>query len=99
MCNPALAQLDDTLKKAGDALSHSNTAGPPDDKIIAGLKQALQVGTGKAVALTGRPDGFLKNEAITIILPPKLEDGGARAADAGNGSEGRRTGSRHEPRG
>src|SRR5581483_1824274 len=28
---------------------------------------------GKAVALTGKPDGFLKNEAIRILLPPKLE--------------------------
>ena len=73
MCNSALAQLDDILKKAGEALSHSNTAGLPDDKIIAGLKQALQLSTGKAVALTGRPDGFLKNEAIKILLPPKLE--------------------------
>jgi hypothetical protein len=74
LCSPhATAQLDDILKKAGDALSHSNTAGLSDDKIIAGLKQALQVSTGKAVALTGRPDGFLKNQAIKILLPPKLE--------------------------
>jgi hypothetical protein len=69
----ASAQLDDILKKAGDALSHSNAASLSDDKIIAGLKQALQVSTGKAVALTGRPDGFLKNQAIKILLPPKLE--------------------------
>jgi uncharacterized protein DUF4197 len=72
----AVAQFDDILKKAGDALSHSNTASLSDDKIIAGLKQALQVSTGKAVALTGRPDGFLKNQAIKILLPPKLESVG-----------------------
>jgi hypothetical protein len=66
----ATAQFDDILKKAGDALSHSNAAGLSDDKIVAGLKQALQVSTGKAVALTGRPDGFLKNQAIKILLPP-----------------------------
>ena len=72
----ATAQFDDILKKAGDALSHSNAAGLSDDKIVAGLKQALQVSTGKAVALTGRPDGFLKNQAIKILLPPKLESVG-----------------------
>ncbi|HLZ44024.1 MAG TPA: DUF4197 domain-containing protein [Candidatus Sulfotelmatobacter sp.] len=44
-----------------------------DNKIIAGLKQALRLSTSKAVALTGRPDGFLKNDAIKIPLPPKLE--------------------------
>jgi len=69
----AAAQLDEILKKAGDTLAHGNTTGLSNDKIIAGLKQALQVSTGKAVALTGRPDGFLKNQAIKILLPPRLE--------------------------
>jgi hypothetical protein len=69
----AVAQIDEILKKAGDALAHSNNADLSNDKIIAGLRQALQISTGKAVALTGRPDGFLKNQAIKILLPPKLE--------------------------
>jgi hypothetical protein len=43
-----------------------------NDKITAGLKEALKVSTTKAVALTGRPDGFLKNEAIKILLPEKM---------------------------
>jgi len=67
------AQLEDILKKADAALEHRDTSGLSDDKIIAGLKQALQVSTSKAVALTGKPDGFLKNEAIKIVLPPRLE--------------------------
>lgn len=67
------AQLDEVLKKADDALNRRDTSGLSDDKIIAGLKEALQVSTSKAVALTGKPDGFLKNEAIKIVLPPKLE--------------------------
>ena len=87
-CSPhATAQFDDILKKAGDALSHSNAAGLSDDKIIAGLKQALQVSTGKAVALTGRPDGFLKNQAIKILLPPKLESVGRGMRMLGMGAK------------
>jgi len=70
---PSVAQLDDVLKKAGETLDHRNTAGLSEEKIIAGLKEALQVSTTKAVALTGKPDGFLKNEAIKIVLPAKLE--------------------------
>jgi|SRR5579863_3899680 len=70
---PARAQIDQVVKKADDAIEHSNAAGLSDDKIIAGLKEALEVSTGKAVALTGRHDGFLGNEAIRIFLPPKLE--------------------------
>lgn len=65
-------QLDEILKKAGAALGH-DTSQLSDDKIIAGLKEALQVSTSKAVALTGKPDGFLKNQAIKILLPPKLQ--------------------------
>jgi hypothetical protein len=69
----AAAQLDDILKKADEAINHRDISGLSDDKIVAGLKQALEVSTSKAVALTGKPDGFLKNEAIKILLPPKLQ--------------------------
>jgi Protein of unknown function (DUF4197) len=44
-----------------------------NDKITAGLKEALKVGTTRAVAITGRPDGFLKNQAIKILLPEKMQ--------------------------
>ena len=56
-----------------------------DQKIAAGLKEALRVGSGNAVALTGKPDGFFKNEAIKILMPPKLRtvERGLRAAGFG----------------
>lgn len=47
--------------------------GLTDDKIASGLKEALQIGTGNTVNLTGRTDGFLKNEAIKILMPEKLQ--------------------------
>jgi hypothetical protein len=81
------AQLDDVLKKAGEALGQRDISGLSDDKIIAGLKQALQVSTGKAVALTGKPDGFLKNEAIKILLPPKLKTVGQGMRMLGMGAK------------
>ena len=83
----ALAQLDDILKKADAALEHRDTSGLSDDKIIAGLKQALQVSTTKAVALTGKPDGFLKNDAIKIVLPPRLQTVGRGLRMLGMGSK------------
>ena len=52
--------------------SRNSPANLSNDKIAAGLKEALKVSTGKAVASTGRPDGFLKNEAIKILLPEKM---------------------------
>ncbi len=70
---PCSAQLGDILKHAEDAVQHSNTSRLSDSKITAGLKQALQVSTSNAVAYSGKPDGFLKNQAIKILLPDKLK--------------------------
>jgi hypothetical protein len=66
------AQLDQAAKKADEALERDSSA-LSNEKIIAGLKEALQVGAAKAIALTGKHDGFLKNEDIRILLPPKVQ--------------------------
>jgi hypothetical protein len=73
LCSFAHAQLDEVLKQAEGTLDHRDTSSLSDSKITSGLKEALQVSTGNAVALTGKPDGFLKNEAIKILLPPRFE--------------------------
>jgi hypothetical protein len=83
----AQGQLSDILKKADETLNQRSTADLSNDKIVAGLKQALQVSTGKAVALTGKPDGFLKNQAIKILLPPKLQTVGRGMRMLGMGAQ------------
>ena len=83
----AHGQLDEILKKADTTLEHRDTSGLSDDKIISGLKEALHVSTGKAVVATGKPDGFLKNEAIKIVLPPKLETVGRGLRMVGMGQK------------
>lgn len=83
----AAAQIDQILKQAEDSLQHRDTSNLSDNKITAGLKQALQLSTGRAVALTGRPDGFLKNDAIKINLPPRLEAVGRGLRFIGLGSK------------
>ena len=66
---PAAAQVDQILKQAG----LEKKSGPlSNDKVAAGLKEALRVGTGNAVNLTGKVDGYFKNEAIKILMPEKL---------------------------
>jgi hypothetical protein len=72
----ACAQFDffeDLTKKGMEQLGKSGTAGLSNEKIISGLKEALEVGTENAVNLTGHVDGYLKNEAIKILLPEKLQ--------------------------
>jgi hypothetical protein len=64
-----LDQIRDSIKAARPAKANT---GLSTDKITAGLKEALSVSTKNAVASTGKPDGFLKNEAIKILVPDKL---------------------------
>lgn len=64
-----LAQSADVLgalgaSGAGSALSSS--------EITAGLKQALEIGTGNVVAQLGRPGGFASDAQVHIPLPESL---------------------------
>ena len=73
---PAWAQLDGLFKQFPQIpqLPGTPASGSLGDvKIGQGLKEALQVGTANAVSLTGRTDGYFKNEAIKILLPDKLQ--------------------------
>jgi len=79
--------LDELKRRIEEAARGKKTNGLSDDKIIAGLKEALRVGTGNAVALTGKPDGFLKNAAIKILLPEKLRTAGKTLRMVGMGSQ------------
>jgi hypothetical protein len=78
------AQVDDIWKKAQSTLG---TRGLSNDKITAGLKEALTISTGNAVTATGRPDGFLKNLAIKILLPDKLRSVGKGMRMVGMGAQ------------
>jgi hypothetical protein len=74
--NPARSGILHRLFGSGD---------PSEKKVAAGLKEALDIGTGNAVASTGKLDGFFKNEAIKIVMPEKLQrlDKGLRTVGLG----------------
>ncbi|SHE68408.1 Protein of unknown function [Mariniphaga anaerophila] len=42
-------------------------------EIIAGLKEALVVGTNKSVDVLGVTDGYYKDELVKILLPPEAD--------------------------
>jgi Protein of unknown function (DUF4197) len=84
----AQSPLDEIKRKIEEARHGKKSSnGLTNDKVIAGLKDALRVGTGRAVAETGRPDGFLKNETIKILLPEKLRTAGKTLRMVGMGSQ------------
>ncbi len=58
-----------------------------DSELIAGFKQALELGTRKAVELASRPGGFLDNPEIRIPLPGKLQTAADMLRRFGLGSQ------------
>jgi hypothetical protein len=57
-----------------------------NDEVVMGLKEALRVGTDTSVNLTNRVDGYLKNAAIKILLPPEAQEVEKYMRAAGFGS-------------
>jgi len=66
------AELNETLKQIPQTSGTAARQPLGEVRIGAALKQALQVGTANAVKLTGRTDGYFRNEAIKILLPEQL---------------------------
>jgi len=48
-------------------------SGLSNEKIIAGLREALNVGTRNSVSVLEKKDGFLKNSLVKIALPPEAQ--------------------------
>ena len=65
------AGFQDWLKEAASKLGGEK--GLSEDEIVNGLKQALEVGTGNAVATVSRTDGYFKNPKIKIPLPENIK--------------------------
>lgn len=70
-----------------DAILNSGTAGGLDNEtVVAGLKEALKVGTERTVSLTSARDGYLGNALIRIALPEQFESTASTMRDYGLGS-------------
>lgn len=74
-----LVQADwkDWLKSAKEAVEKSDTPAVSqaltNDQVIKGLKEALSVGTEKAIAILGRDGGYLNDAQVKIPLPDGLK--------------------------
>jgi hypothetical protein len=66
------AELDQFAKNVQSSMPQTNSLG----KIIAGLKEALSIGTGNAVVDVSRVGGYFKNQAIKILLPQEIQQTG-----------------------
>ena len=67
--SPAYAQFGDFFKNAQKKLTGNKLS---TDQITRGLKEALSIGTDKAVEAASQEDGYFNNPDIRIPLPSKV---------------------------
>lgn len=68
----------DVLNEASNMMNNSsnssnNKPSLTNDEVIAGLREALQLGIKNSVSLTSVTDGFLKNSEIRLPFPPDAQ--------------------------
>lgn len=51
----------------------TTTTGPTNSEIISGLKEALIEGTVSSTKILSSPDGYFKDNAVKILLPPEAK--------------------------
>lgn len=64
--------LNGLLKKASNLVSESGS-GLSSQDIANGLKEALTMGAEKGCVNLSKPDGFFKNAALKILMPPEAQ--------------------------
>lgn len=83
----AISSFAQTASAAKPNASSKESSDPDSAAVISALRQALEISSTKAIAETGKHDGFLENEEIRILLPPKLQAIGKSMRMLGRGEE------------
>ncbi len=65
--------LEDMAKELPRAVSAASQSSPDQKTTVSGLKEALNVGTEKAITSLSKPDGYLGNPMAKILLPDKIQ--------------------------
>lgn len=77
---------DDLLRRVGAAANQMAANGQlSEQEIVAGLKEALQVGTERSVDLLGRKDGYMGDLSVRILMPESLRGLERTMRDLGQG--------------
>ena len=84
--NAASKDSSGILKKIGEAIPGNGAKGLTNDEIIAGLKEALKVGTDSSSKRLGKADGFFADLAIKILMPEEAKKAERTLRNFGMGS-------------
>ncbi len=72
----------------GDVLNTGSSGGALDEPtVVAGIKEALRVGTENTAVSTSKLDGFLGNQLIRIAIPDQLASAASALRTVGLGSQ------------
>lgn len=63
---------DDWTRRVGEVAATLNNGGLTESEIVAGLKEALQIGTQRSVQLLSKEGGYLNDLQVKIPLPESL---------------------------
>lgn len=86
--NDLLNQGQELLKQSTQTQSSSSaTTDLDNDTLAAGLREALEVGTQRAVETLSAQDGYLGNPAVRIPMPGYIETASGLLRKAGLGSQ------------
>ena len=67
------AQIFNDLMKELPKVTSVSPSGPDQKTIVLGLKEALEIGTEKAVKAVSKTDGYFGNQLVKILLPDKIQ--------------------------
>jgi len=80
------AQLPGNLKSAVNNVLGSKDSSLKTTDVVSGLKDALKVGTERSTTQLSAVDGYFKNAAIKILMPPEAQKAENTLRKAGLGS-------------
>lgn len=71
LCSATLLLSSCTKEQIEDALNSNGSL--TNEEVIAGLKEALNVGTDTSVSILHKTDGYFRDELVKILLPPEAK--------------------------
>lgn len=80
----SLSNIFNKLKNSGNSTSKNGSL--TNSEIASGLKQALEQGAKVATEQLSQKDGFLKNAAVKILIPPEAQKVASTLRSMGMGS-------------
>src|SRR5579871_1956924 len=74
------------VNSIGKKVSGNSKPGLSNDDIVSGLKEALRVGTDSSAKKLSKVDGYFKDQAIKILMPPEAKKVESTLRSVGLGS-------------